>query len=255
VKPPARRRSKRKKTGAEKRVGRFAGRCEPAELASWIQEYKRRGYLGLSDWIRDRCNSGVRLGVQTSSDDDTWNSPQVVFSVLERMGPIALDPCSNATSIVPALRKIVLPEDGLIAEWPRFAEGLGYVYVNPPFGEDMPGWIWRMIQAAHRGSEIVTLVPARVDTQWWDDLQTTADVALWRGRMTFLGAPSTAPFPVALAYWGPRRELFGACVEEVTSRLLEAMRPCYGDQDREVEIGELRSKVARAARAARSIGA
>ena len=52
---------------------------------------------------------------------------------------------------------------------------------------------------------IIALVPARPDPKWfafcWDTAQA---ICFWRGRLKFVGAPSSAPFPSALVYWGPR---------------------------------------------------
>ena len=47
------------------------------------------------------------------------------------------------------------------------------------------------------------LIPARTDTVWWHTaLSVCSCVCFIKGRLRFQGAPSSAPFPSALLYWG-----------------------------------------------------
>jgi hypothetical protein len=58
-------------------------------------------------------------------------------------------------------------------------------------------------------AEVIMLSPATVDTKSWQRVifQTADALCFVRGRVRFLGAPASAPMPVALIYWGldPRR--------------------------------------------------
>lgn len=157
-----------------------------------------------------------RLAPLMSSRRKDWNTPQIIIDILKPLGPIALDPCSNASSIVPAYLSWSLESDGdsLMRPWCGIEGDEGLVYVNPPYGRVLPRWIEKCRIEAAEGREIVALVPSRTDTRWFDNAWLTSDaVAFFRGRLKFLGAPHPAPFPSALIYWGPRRFEFESAVE------------------------------------------
>ena len=136
---------------------------------------------------------------------EDWGTPQIVIDVLAPLGVIGLDPCGGSQSIVPAAQVLSdqFGADGLAVSW----SGCGLVYVNPPYGRKIGPWVDKMITEAKRGVEIVALVPGRVDTRWFGRLlDASAVVALWRGRLTFLGAPDPAKFPSVVAYLGTKPE-------------------------------------------------
>lgn len=200
-------------------------RVEPGERDRWIFCASREGYFSVSDWIRDTCNGRVRARVLTSSDMQTHNTPPEILSAIKPFGKILLDPCSNAGSIVRARVSWTEQDDGLPRSW--LIPGTGIVYVNPPYGEALPTWIRKMIEEAKRGAEIIALVPARTDTQWFDLASTSADVALWKGRITYRGSTNPAPFPICLLYFGPRRALFRKALERKCVRILDAAEPVW----------------------------
>lgn len=208
-KPP--RRSK----NAAAKGGRVELRANDEQRAAWILAASREGYLSLSDWMRDRLDGAARSRVLLSSDHQAWNTPRVVLDALEPLGPIALDPCSNGTSIVGARVAWTLADDGLASSWAACiarTKPRGFVYVNPPFNE-LDVWIARCAQEASAGCEVVALVPNRPDTAWMAGaLESGATRGDWRGRVRFIGATNSAPFPIALLYWGPRVELFRAAL-------------------------------------------
>lgn len=212
--------------GSTKIVGqwlRFEVRVEAAERERWIFCAGREGYLSVSDWIRDTCNGRVRARVLTSSDVQSHNTPREILDVLKPLGRIALDPCSNATSIVRARQAWTVADDGLARAW--MVDGL--VYVNPPYGDELPIWIRKCSEEAARGAEIVMLVPARSDTQWFGFAAEVADVALWKGRIKYGGNRHPAPFPICLIYFGPRPALFAKAVEKKCVRVLSAVTPAW----------------------------
>lgn len=151
----------------------------------------------------------VDLAPLMSSKDQTWNTPRWFIDRLElALGPVGLDPCSNRWSVVNAATEYRLDrrENGLKLPW----QGLGLVFVNPPFGREIAEWMQR---CESEDAEVVALVPARVDTTWWHHAYRSSSVAiLWRGRMTFRKRESrkhgNAPFPSSVFYWGPRADAF-----------------------------------------------
>lgn len=211
------RRSRRRATDAVDRSERLALRLEPGERQRWIEAAAREGYFSLSDWIRDRLNGSVSSRATRSSADHAWNTPRVLLDAIAPLGRIGLDPCSNATSIVRARVKWTVDDDGLARDW----RGRGLVYVNSEYGRALPVWVKKCELEAGHGVEIVQLVPARTDTAWFNRCARAALVGLWRGRFTFSGACSPAPFPSALVYWGRRRSLFRRTISRHCTSILE----------------------------------
>jgi hypothetical protein len=143
---------------------------------------------------------------------EDWRTPPEVVTLVAQVfgGQIDLDPCASVEGLPLAAENwsVELGHDGLTKPW------AGTVYVNPPFGT-LRAWAEKCAAEAATGAEVILLMPARTDTRaWHQHVSTASAVVLWRGRLTFVGAPSVAPFPVALVYWGPRiqrfREVFGA---------------------------------------------
>ena len=145
----------------------------------------------------------MNTALLTSNRGD-WNTPQNVLDLVRAVGTIGLDPCSNAGSIVGATASLNGRDEtdsGLTCSWrcDRLA------FLNPPYGREIGKWLAKCSEEASRGAEIIALLPARPDTAWWQDHAAKADaICFWRGRLTFLGAPSPAPFPSAVVYWGVR---------------------------------------------------
>lgn len=139
-----------------------------------------------------------------SSKDHTWQTPDEVLERVRQLGRISLDPCTTKANPTNAAAFCATRGRGL--SWHASAIGDGPCFVNPPYGRDLPLWVDKAIEEAAHGLEIILLVPARTDTQWFDRaLHSSQALALWRGRITFKGADAGAPFPSALFYWGRRR--------------------------------------------------
>jgi hypothetical protein len=151
--------------------------------------------------------------IATAKSTD-WCTPawlvDLVHDVLEH---VDLDPCSNAQSVVGAHYNYFAPgeappsqgEDGLAHYW------FGRVYVNPPYGRDLPAWVRHAVQeyACGHAEAILMLIPANVDTRVWQDLifPRAARIAFLAGRVRFVGAAASAPMPVALVLFTPSQEL------------------------------------------------
>lgn len=132
-----------------------------------------------------------------SSIRHDWNTPETVLKHVREFRDIGLDPCSNATSIVGAVTEWT--EGGLDHAW----GGHGLVFVNPPYGREVSKWADKVTDEALKGVEIIALVPARTDARWFQSLAEVSDgMCFWSGRVKFLGAAASAPFPSALFYFG-----------------------------------------------------
>ena len=163
------------------------------------------------------------LDATLSSKEHTWNTPPEVLDPVRRVAPIGLDPCSNPFSLVKARTSWSLEggHNGLLPSW----GGHGLVFVNPPYGDDLPVWVEKINKEAsvsaalgNFGSEIVLLAPARTDAKWFQEgvLHRVRVVLFWKGRISFLQRgefpDGSSAFPAFLGYWGPRP---GAFIREV----------------------------------------
>jgi hypothetical protein len=176
-------------------------------------------------------NRHGRLAPLMSSERGDWQTPDEVLARVRAVAPIALDPCTTAANPCGARAILVPPAhrcgldvaDGVEAGWDglekahvwsRIAQRHGgLIYCNPPYGRDVWRWLEKCVEAGWEDeAEVIALVPARTDTKWWQSYCSPPEpayaVCFWAGRLTFRGAPSPAPFPSALVYWGTRRYRF-----------------------------------------------
>lgn len=164
----------------------------------------------------------ANLAPLMSSDKPDWHTPQNVLDLVREVfgSPIGLDPCTSADNPTAALRFFTEADDGLARPW---ESRLG-IFVNPPYGRGIDRWTWKMgdIGRPVGGPAVIGLIPARTDTKYWHRDVITADaICFWRGRLRFVGAPASAPFPSALPYWGPHVNDF----EQVFGRVGWVIRP------------------------------
>ncbi len=160
-------------------------------------------------------------GEDKSQTNDDWCTPERVIRLLLQFwnGPPRLDPCSNPQSNVPADRKWYGPPgvDGLLASWSSLGSakqrprrdsmaGRVTVFFNPPFSNKYE-WTRKASFEAGFGCEVIGLVPADTDTEWFDRYVVRAARAacFLKGRLRFEGDRTfPARFPCVMPYWGPR---------------------------------------------------
>ncbi len=169
-----------------------------------------------------------------SSISGEWQTPHDLFDKLwKRYGPFDLDPCCRfgqytAKRVLDNAGRIFVPpgdgpgwpgkavvlEDGLRQSWN------GRVYMNPPYGREITAWVSKAYtEVAFGDAELVAaLLPARTDTQWWQDhiigsiigdadawdadaTRYLAEVHFLAGRLRFVGGNNSAPFPSAIVVW------------------------------------------------------
>lgn len=121
-----------------------------------------------------------------------WETPAALFNAAdEEWGSFDCDPCCQGTehSAVTILKRggtvYVPPPDmfappwaltsyagtvmvnGLTMDWPEGAT----VFMNPPYGDDMPDWIKKAVRevACGRVRRVVGLIPVRSDTAVWQE--------------------------------------------------------------------------------------
>lgn len=134
-----------------------------------------------------------------------WQTPDDFLDLVRMHGPIMLDPCSSADNPTKAANFFTEADDGLERPW----DVPGLIYVNPPYGRELRWWAPKIALEGAGGSEIIALLPARTDTNWFQKHIARADVlCFWSGRLTFRGAPDPALFPSVVAYFGDRAKAF-----------------------------------------------
>jgi phage N-6-adenine-methyltransferase len=155
-----------------------------------------------------------------------WNTPPEIATLLEMLGGIDLDPCSNEHSQLKAAKTFTAADDGLAQDWAAQIRGpYGLIFVNPPYGT-AGAWARKCAEVAkeHPGLDIILLVPARTGAAWFHDwvLSQAEAVCWWRGRIQFWreGEPfeGSANFDPIFAHWGPSSVEF----EEVFGRNLKS---------------------------------
>ena len=130
------------------------------------------------------------------SKTDSHGTPDwIIEKVRTEYGEISdFDPCPlNDTPTI----------DGLSVDYPRDK----IIFVNPPYSalkttKARIGWIEKAYNECVKGSDIVMLIPARTDTQWFHDfIYGQYKVEFIRGRIKFKGNKNAAPFPSMLVHF------------------------------------------------------
>jgi hypothetical protein len=162
----------------------------------------------------------MSAGRSVNSQSQSWGTPKKYVDAVRHFfgGSIALDPCSNAYSIVHADTEFLLPEnDGLEEEW-----NYPTIYVNPPYGSDrqrgttIKNWLAKCALTHKKyASEILALVPVATNTGHWKQSvfgQACAVCFLYDTRLKFLengqDVGKGAPMACAMVYWGDNYEKF-----------------------------------------------
>lgn len=125
-----------------------------------------------------------------------WPTPRDYFAALHAEFAFTVDACAS-------------PENACLSRfWTEGDEGLMQpwqgerVYMNPPYGRQLPRWIEKAWNEQGHADLIVALIPARTDTHYWHRyIFGHAEIRFLRGRLTFEGAVNVAPFPVAVVIW------------------------------------------------------
>ena len=140
-----------------------------------------------------------------SSERHDWETPPDLFAKLDREFGFKLDAAATRTN---AKCRLFLDEaaDALKLSWSPSP-----VWLNPPYGRTIGQWVEKARRESERGATVVCLLPARTDTAWFHDhVLDKAKVRFLRGRLRFVGAESSAPFPSMLAIYRPGKT--GVCL-------------------------------------------
>ena len=79
------------------------------------------------------------------------------------------------------------------------ASGGGRNFVNPPYGREIPKWVYKGYEEWKKGKLVVFLIPSRTDTKWWHDyIMKATEIRFIKGRLKFDDQKNSAPFPSAI---------------------------------------------------------
>jgi phage N-6-adenine-methyltransferase len=155
----------------------------------------------------------VNTDLMFSTGKDDWATPPEVFDPLNAEFGFWLDGAANASN-----HKLPywwgpggLVYDALTVKNWRLTGGP--IWINPPYSRGLQGrFIAKAACEALEGATVVMLLPARTDTRAfhnciWDRKQHkphswVREVRFLKGRVRFVGAPASAPFPSMIVVFG-----------------------------------------------------
>ena len=150
-------------------------------------------------WLQDRLLRMVTRAYTQPAQRQDWETPQALFDQLHREFHFTLDVCASKEN---AKCRSFYIRDALSLPWNHHPgkDWSGWWWCNPPYGRGLDQWITKGV-SERRG---VMLVPARTDTRWfhdhlWDQAQhqprPNIELRFLKGRLKFVGASASAPFP------------------------------------------------------------
>jgi len=153
--------------------------------------------------------------VHFSSASDEWRTPPDLFAALDKEFSFNLDAASDDANAL-CVRHFTAQQDALAQDWKAAAiqkptgnqiHNPGAVWLNPPYSRGLQA---RFLQKARdesakfRGPVVCCLIPARPDTLIWHKtiFPCASEIRFLKGRVRFVGAPASAPFPSAVVIFG-----------------------------------------------------
>ena len=235
--------SLRKTIDTALRVGEFLSQakelCGHGRFGKWVevntnisrrraQEYlrlwKRRSELSNArDSAHLTLDAALRLlRCQTcdrfhSSDSVEWYTPQdIIDRVVQVLGTIGLDPCSNqGEPNIPARRHYTADDNGLIRPW------RGKVYMNPPYDTPVSQFVEKLIAEYERGrvNEAIAMLPDATSSIWFQSLWKYV-ICFASPRITFIDGTGRRDNPgnthgSAVVYLGNHPERFCEVFQDI----------------------------------------
>lgn len=141
-----------------------------------------------------------------------WYTPSWLLQrIVDFYGGTYYDPCPASQGVI--------RENGLMGSW----QGKR-VFCNPPYGKPIAAWIRKAMTESAR--EVILLVPAYTETQWFAPLYGHT-LCFMRGRVRFMVngmMPKDAPHPSVLVYRGRRHKAFADAFSDL-GPVLRTYRP------------------------------
>lgn len=141
-----------------------------------------------------------------STGKDDWQTPHALFAALHAEFGFTIDLAANEQNH--KVSRWIGP-GGLSPDFLTYSVGPDERgWMNPPYSKAQAAFV---AKAATCGALVVALLPARTDTRMfhryiWDEAlnrpRAGVELRLLRGRLKFVGAPSSAPFPSMIVVFG-----------------------------------------------------
>jgi phage N-6-adenine-methyltransferase len=149
--------------------------------------------------------------VHFQSSDKEWETPDDLFQPLRKEFNIVLDVCANATN-TKCKAYYDKKYNGLTASWGTVINEIGdgnpACWMNPPYGRGIEHWVRKAHEESLKGITTVALLPARTDTSWFHGyIHNKHEVRFLKGRIKFVDAPSSAPFPSMVVIFRPKTKI------------------------------------------------
>jgi site-specific DNA-methyltransferase (adenine-specific) len=138
---------------------------------------------------------GAAPYMPTKAKTSEWETPPEIFDPLNEEFNFQLDAAASKENT----KCLCYSTDGINEPW-----GSGPVWLNPPYdAKNLAKFTLKALrETQENGTTVVMLVPAKTDQPWWHLLWANKDVDpvsieyRWiRGRVRFVGARHSAPFP------------------------------------------------------------
>ena len=134
--------------------------------------------------------------VHFSMESNEWETPQDLYNKLDEEFSFTLDPCASPSNAKHD-NFYTKSDNGLTKNWSK-----DVVFMNPPYGREIPKWIQKAYEESLRGAIVVCLIPSRTDTRYWHEfIFPYAEIRFIKGRLKFGGnqkGSGAAPFPSAI---------------------------------------------------------
>ena len=145
--------------------------------------------------------------VHFSSENREWETPNSVFSPLQKEFNITLDVCATAEN---KKTKVFIGKqtNGLKTEWGTLIQKGESCWMNPPYGRAIEQWVQKAYNESLEGTTTIALLPARTDTNWFHTFiqDKGFEVRFIKGRIKFVDADSSAPFPSMVVIFKQKKE-------------------------------------------------
>ena len=130
-----------------------------------------------------------------SSENVNWKTPKYVYDYLDDEFEFTFDPC-------PTWKFNIQLWNGLEIEWSDMN------FVNPPYSRSTIAlWIKKGIEEQKKKHYSVFLIPSRTDVKWFYKMfEYATEIRFVVGRIKFVGAKSSAPFPSMIVFFGPKQK-------------------------------------------------
>lgn len=143
-----------------------------------------------------------------STGKDDWETPHALFSALHAEFCFTIDLAANEQNH--KVSRWIGP-GGIVSDLLTYAVRPNETcWMNPPYSRIQSDFV-RKAATVGLYSPVVALLPARTDTRMfhryiWDEAlnrpRAGVELRLLRGRLKFVGAPSSAPFPSMVVVFG-----------------------------------------------------